>query len=215
MVPERYASEVLAEILAAAQYDDFPEPIVSKAKEAILDALGCMIGGSTLQPGQVVLQMVTAMGGAPEATVVSLKQRVPTPWAAYANSYLANLLDYDDTYGGVGHPGGPIVAAALAVGDQRRASGKDFLAAVILGYEAAIRIAEAIKPTSDRAQRVSGQGTIFVYGAATAAGRLFGFEAEQLADALTLAGTHAPVPTVRKFGYSAGPAWVVCGQPRS
>lgn len=209
MVLEKYTSEILAELLAAPQYDDFPEPIVGKAKQAILDSFGCMIGGSILQPGQIVLEMIASMGGKPEATVVSLRERVPTPWAAYANAYLANLLDYDDTYGGLGHPGGPIIAAALAVADQHRASGQDFISAVILGYEAAVRIGEAVKPTSDRAKRVSGQGTIFVFGAATAACRLLGLTAGQLADVLTLAGTHSPVPAVRKFGYSARPlSWI-------
>jgi 2-methylcitrate dehydratase PrpD len=209
MVLKKYASEILAELLAATQYDDFPGPIVSKAKQAILDSFGCMIGGSTLQPGQIVLEMIASMGGRPEATVVSLRGRVPTPWAAYANAYLANLMDYDDTYGGLGHPGGPIIAAAFVMADQHHASGKDFISSVILGYEAAVRVGEAIKPTSDRAKRVSGQGTLFVFGAATAAGRLLGLNADQLADALTLAGTHSPVPAVRKFGYSARPlSWI-------
>src|SRR6202012_4558329 len=57
-----------------------------------------------------------------------------------ANAPAANGTDLDDvgryTWG---HPGAMVVPTALAVAEETGASGKEFLAAVALGYEVAFR----------------------------------------------------------------------------
>lgn len=208
-VTPAYTAWKIAEGSAQIAFLSLPENVIHVAKLAVLDSVGCMAGGSTVEPGRKLLQMLSTWASMGGGVVVGSPARLAVPHAAYANAYLANVLDYDDTYDGLGHPGAPIVAAALAAGEAARASGSDLLAAVVAGYEVCIRIADAIRPSPDRIHQVWGQGTILIFGAAVAAGRLLGLGTERLVDALGLAGVHAPVPAVRKFGYSARPlSWI-------
>ena len=64
-----------------------------------------------------------------------------------------------------------------------------FLRAVVLGYEAALRIGEAVNPSHYRHWHPT--GTVATFGAAVAAGHLIGLDAAQMLDALGSAGTQA------------------------
>lgn len=70
-----------------------------------------------------------------------------------------------------------------------QASGEQFLAAIIVGYDVALRIAEA-RHMPDDVSFASGIWT--GYGVAAALGRLRGLEPERIAHALAIAGQEAP-----------------------
>ena len=83
-------------------------------------------------------------GGNPIATVLGKGFRTSAQNAALANGYLGHFEDYDDTHNGSGiHPASPIVPAALAIGEQTHASGRDILAAYAIGAEVACRAGAA------------------------------------------------------------------------
>ena len=44
LAPDTSATRALAEFAAALSYDDLPEPVISRLKQCILDALGCLHG---------------------------------------------------------------------------------------------------------------------------------------------------------------------------
>jgi 2-methylcitrate dehydratase PrpD len=52
----------------------------------------------------------------------------------------------DDTRLGIGHPGASIVSAALAVGEWKKASGRDAMDGILIGYDVDDRIGKAIPP---------------------------------------------------------------------
>ncbi len=87
------------------------------------------------------------------------------------------------------HPAAPIIPAALAVAEREGASGRELLRAITLGYDVAIRIAEAVNPSHYRYWHPT--GTCGVFGAATATGVLIGLDSEQLMQALGSAGTQS------------------------
>lgn len=150
----RTTCEELAKLATSVALCQLPERVIIKTKDLILDSLGCMIGGTHLGQGQSIIDMFGDMGGAPESTVVGMPTKVPALHAAYANSYLANLLDYDDVCNG--HPGATTIPPALATGEMVKASGRDFIEAVVVGYEVGIRLSQAMMRFPTRDQIVSG-----------------------------------------------------------
>ena len=81
--------------------------------------------------------------------------RVGAPGAAFANGVLANALDFDDGHRLTkGHPGAVVIPAALAVAQLVDASEVDFLTAVVVGYEVAIRAGIALHASRARLPRL-------------------------------------------------------------
>ena len=187
-------TQALAAFVVDTNYEDLPSSVIRAAKDLILDSWGCTIGGATLTPGRIVIELFEELGGVPEATVWATGKRLPCLHATYINAYLANLLDFDDTYsGGAGHPGATVVPPALALAEKVHASGRELLNAVVLGYEVSIRIGVAIKPSPQRYGVAWGYG-FQIFGAAAAAARLLNLDREQTAMSFGLAGIAAPVP---------------------
>jgi 2-methylcitrate dehydratase PrpD len=184
-------TQTLSEFVAGTGYDDLPPLAVRAAKELILDSLACTIGAGSLTPARIVIQLFEEMQGIEESTVWATGSKIPCLHAAYVNAYLANLLDYDDTYSGAGHPGATVVPPALAVAERTRATGRDLLAAVVLGYEVAIRIGLGIEPSPARYRQGWGYG-FQIFGAATVAGKLLGLDVDGVERAFGLAGIAAP-----------------------
>lgn len=191
----------LSEYIAKAKFEDIPEDVVEYAKCLILDLIGCAIGGSTLQPGKIIIDFFTELGGYPQASILATGKKLPCIHTAYVNSYLANLLDFDDDSSvAEGHPGATIIPAGLALAEKIRASGRDFITAVVIAYEAWARISQGIAASPERRAKVWGLSVHQIFGAAIASSKLLKFDAEQIANALGLAGASAPVPSVRKSG---------------
>ena len=67
----------ISEYIVRSSYDDLPDEVINKAKMCILDSLGCATGGSTLEPGKILLGLITEMQGKPESTIIPKGQRYP------------------------------------------------------------------------------------------------------------------------------------------
>jgi 2-methylcitrate dehydratase PrpD len=129
------------------------------------------------------------LGASNEATVFSAT-RASAAAAALQNGVASHILEFDDVHkGSTLHAAAPIIPAALAVAEREHSSGRDFLLAVAVGYEAALRIGEAVNPSHYRFWHPT--GTVATFGAASAAGSLLGLDAAQMLDALGTAGTQA------------------------
>ncbi|MBW1979900.1 MAG: MmgE/PrpD family protein [Deltaproteobacteria bacterium] len=195
-------SEVLAKLTLAVNYEELPQEVVVKAKELVLDSIACMIGGSRPVQGRKIINLFAAMGGLPEVQILGSSCRMPLLNAVYVNSYLATVLDFDDTYDG--HPGSTVVPVALSIGSLCDSPGKAFLEAVVAGYEVGIRISNGIKPSPERTKVVRGINTWQIFCATAVAARLLGLSCEQTRDALCHAAIHASVPSLRKWGFIDG-----------
>ena len=175
--------------MAATRYRDVPPNVLVDTRRAILDWLGSALAGSLEPPARLAQLVVAGFGASNDATVFSAP-RSSAAGAALANGVASHILELDDIHkGSTIHGAAPIIPAALAVAEREHANGQSFLLAVTLGYEAALRIGEAVNPDHYRFWHPT--GTAATFGAAVAAGSLLGLDATQMLDALGTAGTQA------------------------
>lgn len=182
-------SRILAGFLAGARWDDLPPSTVAAAKLAVLDWFGSVLAGAHEPPARIAREVAAGLGQGNDATIFPAG-RASAAVAALANGVAGHILELDDIHkGSTVHGAAPIVPAALAVAERERADGRAFLLAIALGYEAALRVGEAVNPSHYRYFHPT--GTAATFGAAAAAGSLLGLDAPRMLDALGTAGTTA------------------------
>ena len=124
--------------------------------------------------------LAKARGGAPEASIwFDPGPKLPLVSAARVNAMMSDAAASDDSdLRNIVHAGTPLTAVSLAVAERTGASGKDILAAIVTGYEAAGRIGEAISPTFNPHGHHGCKGAVF--GGTIAASRLLKLNTEQI-----------------------------------
>lgn len=185
------AGERLAAFIAQLRWSDVPQRIQTQLKTHVLDTVGVICAGVRTEEASAVRRALQKWGGSEEATAIGAQRKLPAPSAAFANTFAGRLHTFDDTYeDGPVHPGSTAVSAALAAAEAENASGADFLAAVLAGYETTARVSSALGP-SHYGSGFHNTGTCNAFGACAAAARVCGLDAEATADAIGLAGEAA------------------------
>ena len=139
---------------------------------------------------QAVSGYVKTLGGTAQATVLGSGVKVVVADAALANGTMAHALDYDDCGVKIGHPSVLVLPALLSLGEHIGASGKDLLAAFIVGLEVEGKLAlnADFKLMQGRLNHQTWYGSI---GAAAACAKLLGLDELKTRMALGLAGNSA------------------------
>jgi len=177
-------SEALSELAVTLPTREITDPAYAAAKKAVLDALGCAMAGYDAPGVEIVVEQTKRFGGKPEATIWFHGGKVPAPEATFANSVQTHALDLDDVHlPSVTHITSVIVPAAFAAGEATGASGKETLAAVIMGIEVAGRVGRAYS-----SRRAHGgflpTSVVGGFGASAAAARLRGLSPGQASHAM-------------------------------
>lgn len=203
----------------AAELGDFaanapaalPAPVQARAATMVLDLLAAAAGGYDTTLAQTARGAAPDLFGPGQGSVWFGDPGLSWIGAAYANSSAASALDIDDGHrGAAGHAGAAVIPAALAAAELVDAGWGDTLAAIVLGYDIALRIAAARR--IERLDRFT-SGPWAGYGAAAAAGRLLGLDPAQMTQAIAITGAEAPanlaVGMSESFGSSVkeGIAW--------
>ncbi|MBI2853956.1 MAG: MmgE/PrpD family protein [Chloroflexi bacterium] len=175
--------------IVAIDYDALPDDVVQMTKKQILDALGCIVAGSSGLRMNELVNLVEAWGGKGESTVVNYGRRVSSPNAALANATMGSIWDFDDTLDEQPiHAEVPVVSAAFAVGESKGVvSGKGFIAAVALGIDLAYRMVLANKLHVGSGFGWDYSVTYGYFSAAATSGKILGLDAEKLRNALAIA----------------------------
>jgi 2-methylcitrate dehydratase PrpD len=198
----------LAEMAVGASWESFPESTQARAKLALVDAIACGVAGSACDTS-AALRSALGLPGPREAVLLGGDGGTTTLMAAFYNAAAVNALDYDDQAPSGGHPGAAVVPAALACAEKLGSSGEQLLAALVVGYEVAMRVQAAIRPSPEQYARAHGNGTPLAFGAAAAAGKLLGLDEQGMRRAFGVAGPLSPVPHAGKFGWDeATLSWV-------
>jgi 2-methylcitrate dehydratase PrpD len=188
-IASQAVSRQLANVLARTGYGDLPSPVVAETKRAMLDWLGSALAGA-VEPSARMAQKVVAQFGDSQQSTVFAAGRSSAAGAALANGVSSHILELDDVHkGSTLHAAAPIIPAALAIAEREHASGRTLILSVALGYDAALRIGEAVNPSHYRFWHPT--GTAGTFGAAVAAGTIMQFSEAQMLDALGNAGTQA------------------------
>lgn len=183
----------LAEFCAGVSFDRLPPEVVDKAKLCVLDFLANVYGSLELDAVAGVMSYVRSLGGPGTATAVGCGFKTGLHNAAFLNGTTAEALEAQDglRFGG-NHPGVAVIPAALALAESLGLGGRRVLEAVVVGYEAASRAAAAVHPH----HTLSGflpTGTCGAFGAAAAASKLMGHDAEGMLNSLGNAGYLLPI----------------------
>ena len=182
-------SRTLARYIHGLKYDALPPEVIDKIKASLLHALIIAIVGEGTHQGQSAIALAKAEEAKPDgATILVDGSKVTRGGAVFANSKLMHATNQSDSYRMLIHPGPCVIPAGLAAAELNGCSGREFLTALVAGYEVEARIAgDFIPSTQARGFRSSAvYGTL---GAAVATGKLLGLNEDQLVTALALACT--------------------------
>lgn len=186
-------TRILAEFAREARWDDLPDAVRGEAVRALVNYIGCALGGSGHDAVERTLRTVLPFAGGEPVTVIGRAQRLGALDAALVNCQASAAHAYDDTHlATVLHPAGPVAAPLLAEAERRTVSGRDFLTALAVGVEVSCRVAKALVAPPAEAQ-VGWYTTCVVspVGAAAAVARLLGLGAAESVHALGLGAVQA------------------------
>lgn len=190
----------IARFASATRFEDLDTPTVEHLKRLILDGIANAVGGLGTAASRIQHSIMSDLGTEKAARILGSGERASLLTATYVNAACANALDFDDTYKTFLHPGATAIAPALAIAEKLSAHGRDVLAAVAVGYEVPIRVAEAAFPSPQRLRQVWGFASWQTLGAASATANLLRLDTETTRHALGAAAFNAPVPGIRKEG---------------
>jgi 2-methylcitrate dehydratase PrpD len=179
----------LGAFLTRVPYADLPPQALEHAAMLISSTVASAAGGSEIASSSIIRDLARDRAGRPEASIwFDSGPKIPAADAAQVNAVMSDAAASDDSdLRNIVHAGTTLVSASLAVGERTGAGGKDILAAIVLGYEAAGRIGEAITPAF-QARGFHGC-LVAIFGGAVAAARLLQLDEAQTAQAIALSAT--------------------------
>ena len=191
----------LAAWATGVRYEDLPPEVVHAAKRDILDSIGCAYAGWRSPKGRLAAEAMVRLGGAGDATVWGARGKIAATHAAFANAELMNALDYD----AIPHVPPATLPAVAAVAQQRAASGKDFILAVVVSHEIAARLSAASSQMQSALAATGQTPDVFginnegIMAAAAALGGLLKLDPIRTRHAIGLAGYYCPPQVSRDW----------------
>src|ERR687894_869145 len=190
----------VAEFVRTVRWEDLPADVRAQAARCVLDLCGAAIAGSRVKAAQKAATYALYAHGTGPSTIIGTSVNSTPVGAALANGFAASALDIDDGYRPVkGHPGAVVFPAVLAAAEEARSSGVEFLTALVVGYEVAMRAGRVLHSLYDF---YHGSGAWAPVGAAAGGARLLDCNAEQMWHALGIAEFHAAMtPEMRSVDH--------------
>ena len=185
------------QFIIKTDWGNLPAKVQHQSKRCLLDALGAMLAGMETPVANIITHIGEQQYQGNEATILLSGKKCSASGAALVNGFAGNALDIDDGYRMVkGHPGACILPVILAASEMAAScSGKQFLAALAIGYEIGIR-AGLIRHACYQTFHSSGSwGAI---AGAAAAGKIMGLTIAALQSAMGTAEYHAPIAPMMK-----------------
>jgi 2-methylcitrate dehydratase PrpD len=182
-------SRDLAEFLTRTNAAELPAQAVDYAAMLVASTLASAALGSGIDSARIIRTLARDRGGRADASLwFDSGAKLPLADAAQVNAVMSDAAACDDSdLRNIVHAGTPLTATSLAIAEFRGSSGEEVLAAIVLGYEAAGRIGEAITPGF---RRSGFHGCLVaIFAAAAAAARLLHLDAAQAAQAIALSAT--------------------------
>ena len=181
----------LAAFAANLRYQDIPPAVLDRTEDLFLDWIGSALAGRGARAVEAIDRFAGRMGPATGGAEILISRRRTTPlFAAMVNAAASHVAEQDDVHNGsVFHPAAVAFPVALAVAQDRQASGPALLTAAVAGYETGIRIGEFLGRSHYRVFHTT--GTAGTLAAAVTAGHLLQLPPERMLHAIGSAGTQA------------------------
>ncbi len=199
----------LADIVANISYKDLPQIVIDNMKRAILDSIGCALGGRATDRGRIALEVVNELGGNPQSVIIG-GGRNSWALAAYANAELIQALDFEPTGPHFGHIVPYVISPSLSIAQRTKASGKELITAIAVALEVGSRVFNSVPDKTDtdverRQNFLQSFGPTQVYGGVAGVCSLLKLNSKRIANAFGIAGTNMPIP--------AGHNWHIMPRP--
>jgi 2-methylcitrate dehydratase PrpD len=184
-------TQTLASYIVTSRIESVPQDVRHEARRAIVNYVGCALGGSIDTAVDRAIQALGPYSGKPTASILGRAERMDPLHASLMNGISSHVYDFDDTTPkNYIHPTSPVASALFAYASANPISGRDFMEAFILGFEAESRVGNAVYPAHyDVGWHIT--GTAGVFGAAAAIGKLLNLEGHEMIWAIGLAATQA------------------------
>jgi 2-methylcitrate dehydratase PrpD len=184
-------TKTLADWVLSSRIEHVPADVRHEARRALVNYLGCALGGSHDEAVDTAIRALGPYCGAPTAAILGRADRLDPLHAALMNGISSHVYDFDDTTPkNYMHPTSPVASALFAYASANPVSGHDFMQAFITGFEAEMRIGNAVYPAHyDVGWHIT--GTAGIFGAAIAIGKLLGLTRQQMIWNIGLAATQA------------------------
>lgn len=165
--------ERISEFICEYQFDRFPPAVIQRACEVTADTLAAIAAGAQEKEVKDVTTKILAAKSRGISTIIGSGEKTEPSKAALINGTAGTFLELDEgNQFGRGHPGIHVLPAALAISEEKGLSGRDFITALVLGYEIGTRIGIASKLRMS----MHPHGTWGTVGAAVAVGKLSGYD---------------------------------------
>ena len=181
----------LAAYAAALRYEDIPQAVRQRIKDAITDTAAVILYGGKLPWSEIIIAHAKRTGpGGKSAILGTGLTNVQAPSAALAHGAMAHAFEMDNLTNpdSGSHPGAAMFSAGLAVAQERGLSGRELITAMTAGAETMIRIGRAANGTLEP-RGFHAPGTTGPFGGAVTAGKLMGFDAAKMTNAIGIAGS--------------------------
>lgn len=166
-----------------------PEDVLSIAKHSVLDWMAGTVSAAKEPLAIALAAEADEQGGKPVSTVIATGGKTSPAFAALANGSAADAHDYADSNKNMrGHTTPGVVAAALAVAEQRGLTGLDFLTGVVAGVEMECRVGLLVDISNTSFHPT---GNLAPFGTAAAAAQLTALDEPSWPYALGIAATLA------------------------
>jgi 2-methylcitrate dehydratase PrpD len=182
----------LARFAAQTQLEDIPPPVRDHAKLVLLDTLGVILAGGERPEIRGLRDRLAATAGSGATVYGRGWPAQDARTAALLNGIAGRSIELCEGLRLVsGQAAMQVLPGVLAVGEAAGASGSEMLAAFVLGYDIAARLAGGFTPRPLAHQN----GQVSLLAAAAAGARLRGLDAAGVSRAMRIATTLLLTPS--------------------
>lgn len=188
-------SKALSQFAVNLKYEDIPAEVTEMAKKMAIQTIGAALAGKEMDFTKSVLDFAKKYSTGPaDATVMLDGGKTSLLGAVFANSIIADNIDWEDC-SWTGHPSAGLVPAALALAEARGKPGKEFLTAIVTGFEVYQRIAMVIQPPRGFKSNIGwGLTSWQIFASCAPAAKIMDLTPEQYEQALGIAAVLMAVP---------------------
>lgn len=135
-------THILADFVLSSDFANIPNSIVDEATRALVNWVGCAVGGSRHETIDALMGAMMPFAGPPQASILGRGVQTDILTAALMNGTSSHVDDFDDTHLKTAiHPSGPVLSAILALAERQPVNGRDFLHAMIWALKSSAALA--------------------------------------------------------------------------
>ncbi len=189
----------LEDYLINTKWSDLPQEVKERAVVCSIDLMMALIVGSHGEQFRNGIRLAKHMIPG-DIRIPAYGGNFGFLGASTAMGHASNSFDIDDGHNMIkGHPGTSFIGGVMAAGLEKDISYEEYLTTLVVSYDAAVRNGLAVQ---DQYHFLHSTGTYGAFATAAGAGRIFGFDRDQMNTALSMADFHAPMtPVMRAVSY--------------